>query len=151
MLGLEPRRLASSRIVSIFAAVLFVAGCEEEPVVPDDTPPDLSGSYTIVSFTSGFAPGDTLTPPAVSGSFTLEQTSVTGQEATGTLDLMVTIPDEATIENEGVYRNRFDGTWEQEFSTGFQALGTYTLQGNILTVLVTEPALAVSTTVWRRQ
>ena len=155
MLGLEPRRLASFKVVSIFAALLLVAGCEEEPVEPDDTPPDLTGSYTLVSFTSTFTAGDTLTPPAASGSFTLQQQSVLGQEASGTLDLMITFPSDTgpgtTIENEGVYTNRFDGTWEQEFSTGFQALGTYTLQGSILTVLVTEPELAVSTTVWRKQ
>ena len=155
MLGFEPGRLASSMIVSIFAAVLLAAGCEEEPVEPDETPPDLTGEYTLVSFTSTFTAGETLVPPAASGSFTLQQTGVLGQEATGTLDLTITFPDESgpgtTIENEGVYTNRFDDTWEQEFSTGFQALGTYTLQGNVLTVLVTEPAQFLSTTVWRKQ
>ena len=155
MLGLEPRRFASSVIMSTFAAVLLVAGCEEEPVEPDETPPDLTGSYTLVSFTSTFTAGETLVPPAASGSFTLQQQSVLGQEASGTLDLMITFPSDTgpgtTIDVEGVYTNRFDGTWEQEFSTGFQALGTYTLQGSILTVLVTEPAQFVSTTVWRRQ
>ncbi len=149
-MGFEPGRIASRFLVSFLGAALLVTGCGEEPVEPDDTPPDLTGSYTIVSFTSGVSPGDTLTPPAVSGSFSLVQTGVVGQEATGTLDLMITIPDQAEFDNEGVYKNRFDGTWEQEFDTGFQALGTYTLEGNTLTVVVTEPPLAVSTTVWRR-
>ncbi len=142
-------------VVSAFAAVLLVVACEEEPVEPDDTPPDLTGSYTLVSFTSTFTLGDTLTPPAADGSFALAQTSVVGQEAMGTLDLFIMFPSETgpgtTLENEGVYTNRFDGTWEQEFTTGFQSLGTYTLQNNILTVVVTEPELAVSTTVWRKQ
>ncbi len=155
MLCLEPRRFASSVIMSTFAAVLLVAGCEEEPVEPDETPPDLTGSYTLVSFTSTFTAGETLVPPAASGSFALQQTGVVGQEATGTLDLMITFPSDTgpgtTLDNEGVYTNRFDGTWEQEFTTGFQALGTYALQGNVLTVVVTEPELAVSTTVWRKQ
>jgi len=142
--------MASRSLVSFLGAALVFAGCGDEPVEPDETPPDLTGSYTIVSFTSGVSPGDTLTPPAVSGSFSLVQTGVVGQEATGTLDLMITIPDQAEFDNEGVYKNRFDGTWEQEFDTGFQALGTYTLDGNTLTVVVTEPPLAVSTTVWRR-
>lgn len=149
-MGFEPGRIASRSLVSFLGAALVVAGCGDEPVEPDETPPDLTGSYTIVSFTSGVSPGDTLTPPAVSGSFSLVQTGVVGQEATGTLDLMITIPDQAEFDNEGVYKNRFDGTWEQEFDTGFQALGTYTLEGNTLTVVVTEPPLAVSTTVWRR-
>jgi len=145
----------SRMAVSTFAAVLLVVACEEEPIEPDDTPPDLSGSYTLVSFTSTFTMGDTLTPPAADGSFTLAQTSVVGQEAMGTLDLFIMFPSETgpgtTLENVGVYTNRFDGTWEQEFNTGFQALGTYTLQNNILSVVVTEPELAVSTTVWRRR
>ena len=133
---------------TVTAAVL-VAGCGEEPVEPDDTPPDLTGSYTLVSFYVPAA-GDTLTPPAVSGSFKLEQNSVVGQEASGTMDtLSITFPG-GSQNARGVYTNRFDGSWEQEFATGFQALGTYTVQGNTLTVVVTEPALAVSTTVWRK-
>ena len=155
MLGIEPKRLASGAVVSAFAAVLLVAACEDEPVEPDDTPPDLTGSYTLVSFTSTFTAGDTITPPAAEGSFSLAQTAVVGQEASGTLDLMIRFPDESgpgtTLEMVGVYRNRFDGTWEQESTEGFQATGTYTLVGNTLSVEVTEPAVAVSYTVWRKQ
>ena len=155
MLVCDAGRIDFRMVATVFTAVLLAAACGEEPVEPDETPPDLSGSYTLVSFTSTFTAGDTLTPPAADGSFTLVQTSVLEQEAMGTLDLFIMFPDESgpgtTLENEGVYTNRFDGSWEQEFSTGFQALGTYTLQNNILTVVVTEPALAVSTTVWRRQ
>ena len=118
---------------------------------PDETPPDLTGSYTLVSFYVPLA-GDTLTPPAAGGSFLLEQSGVVGQEATGAIDTMSIAFPGGSIDARGVYRNRFDGSWEQEFTTtGFQALGTYTLQGDILTVVVTEPALAVSTTVWRRR
>ena len=142
-------------IVSIFAAVLLAAGCGEEPVEPDETPPDLTGEYTLVSFTATFTAGETLVPPAASGSFALQQTGVVGQEATGTLDLTITFPDESgpgtTIEFEGLYRNRFDGTWEQESTGGLQAKGTYTLQANILTVDVTEPEVFLSNTVWRKQ
>lgn len=155
MLVPDAGRMDLRLAATVFTAILLAAGCGEEPIEPDDTPPDLSGSYTLVSFTSTFTAGDTLTPPAAEGSFTLEQTSVVGQEATGTLDLEIMFPSETgpgtTLENEGVYTNRFDGTWEQEFTTGFQVLGTYTLQNDILTVVVTEPELAVSTTVWRRQ
>ena len=148
MLGIGAGRVASRMVVSTLAALLVVA-CEEEPVEPDDTPPDLSGSYTLVSFYVPLA-GDTLTPPAASGSFLLEQTGVVGQEAMGTIDTMSIVFPGGSIDANGVYRNRFDGIWEQEFNTGFQSLGTYTLQNNILTVVVTEPELAVSTTVWRR-
>lgn len=155
MWGNEPKRPGWTLVASFCASVLLLAGCGEDPIVPDDTPPDLTGSYTLVSFTSTFTAGDTLTPPAASGSFTLVQTEVVGQEASGTMDLTITFPSETgpgtTIEYEGVYRNRFDGTWEQEATTGFQALGTYTLQGNTLSVVVTEPEVALSTTVWRKQ
>lgn len=139
-------------VASAMAAVLLAAACGDEPIEPDDTPPDLSGSYTLVSIYIPLA-GDTLTPPAVSGTFLLEQTGVAGQEATGTLDTISVSLPVGGIDARGLYRNRFDGTWEQEFTTGteLQALGTYTLQGNILTVVVTEPELAVSTTVWRKQ
>jgi len=153
--GIEPKRLASRMVASAFAAVLLAVACYDEPVEPDETPPDLSGSYTLVSFTSTFTAGDTITPPAAEGSFTLVQTAVVGQEASGTLDLMSTFPDESgpgtTLEMVGGYRNRFDGTGEQESTEGFQATGTYTLVGNTLSVEVTEPALAVSYTVWRKQ
>lgn len=155
MLGIEPKRLASRVVVAAFAAVVPVAACDDEPVEPDDTPPDLTGSYTLVSFTSTFTGGDTITPPAAEGAFTLVQTEVVGREASGTLDLRITFPDESgpgtTLEMVGIYRNRFDGSWEQESSEAFQATGTYTLEGNILSVEVTEPALAVSYTVWRKQ
>ena len=133
---------------AVTAAVLM-AGCGEEPIEPDETPPDLSGSYSLVSFYVPLA-GDTLKPPDVSGSFWLDQTSVVGQEAMGTLDtLSITFPG-GSQNGKGMYTNRFDGSWEQELTTGFQVLGTYTLQGNTLTVVVTEPELAVSTTVWRK-
>ena len=141
-------RMASRAAVCVLGAALAAAGCGGKPIEPDETPPDLTGDYTIVSFTSGLVPGDTLSPPEVSGDFSLVQTAVQGQEASGTLDLSITVPT-GTIAYQGTYRNRFDGSWEQE-SPQIQARGTYTLENNVLTVVVTEPPLAVSTTVWRR-
>ena len=83
----------------------------------------------------------------------MQQTSVTGLEASGTTTLSIMLPDglggTATIEDQGTYVNRLDWTWEQA-GTQVQGLGTYTLQGPLLTVEVTEPALNVSTTVWRK-
>ena len=67
--------------------------------------------------------------------------------------ISVTLPDglggTTTLEDQGTYFNRLDGTWEQA-GLLLQGLGTYTVQGAILTVEVTEPALNVSTTVWRK-
>lgn len=153
MSGSDLQRLGWSVVASVFTAVLLI-GCDD-PVEPGETPPDLTGSYTLVSFTSTFTAGDTLTPPAADGSFSLVQTDVEGQEASGTLDLFIEFPSETgpgtTLEFEGVYRNRFDGTWEQESEDGLQASGNYTLEGDILSVTVTEPEIFVSSTVWRKQ
>lgn len=149
---LQSGRIASRLVVATLGAALLAAACGDEPIVPDDTPPDLTGSYTIVSFWSALSPeGDTLTPPAVSGSFVLRQTQVVGQEASGTLDTLDIAFPGGSLGGKGVYRNRFDGSWEQEFSEGLQFVGNYTLEGRILTVAVTEPPLGVSTTVWRRE
>lgn len=137
------------------AILLALAACGgEDPVEPEpERPPDLTGSYTLESLSAIVTGGQTLRPPDVSGSFSVRQTSVTGPEASGTTMLSITLPDglggTATIEDQGTYVNRLDGTWEQ---TGeqVQGLGAYTVQGAILTVEVTEPALNVSTTVWRK-
>ncbi len=135
----------------------FVAGgCGEgeDPVEPDNSPPDLTGTYTLRSLSSILTAGETLIPPAVSGTFTLEQLSVVGTEASGTMSVEVVIPDGEggmqPISDEGTFTVRSDGTWEQAGQL-LQGKGTYELMGNTLTVVVTEPAFSVSTTVWQRQ
>ena len=142
-----------------FPILLVLLGCAacggEDPVEPEpERPPDLTGSYTLESLSSVIVTGgQTLTPPDVAGTFTAQQTSVTGGEASGTTVFNLILPDglggTAPIDDQGTYVNRVDGTWEQA-GLLLQGLGTYTLQSGILTVVVTEPALNVSTTVWRR-
>ena len=131
----------------------LVAGCgggdtmDPEPP-PAAGPPDLSGTYSLVSVTQG---GPTLSPPAATGTFMLSQTSSSGDTASGTLNYSVSIPAFGVmLEDQGTFTIRTDGSWEQSGTMG-QALGTYTLAGNVLTVMVTEPLPAVSTTVWQRQ
>lgn len=149
-------------IVTLMAVVSFVPGCgDEEVVVPDPMPPDLTGTYTIQSFASALDPETTLVPPEVSGSFTVQQATVVGGEATGTFTSDLTLPvpggNIARFEGTGTYTNRLDGTWEQEFLTGPlvqlspQQTGQYTFENSVLTVVVEQPALSASTTVWRRQ
>lgn len=145
------------KALSSLLLIFFVAACGggEDPVEPEpERPPDLSGNYTLQSLASPILTlGVALTPPAVSGSFAVQQMSVTGPEATGTVMISVTIPDgqggTTTIEDEGPYTNRLDGTWEQN-GVLLQGKGTYTLQGSVLTVEVSEPALSVATTVWQK-
>ena len=134
-------RIASRLVVASLGAALLVAGCEEE------SPPDLTGSYTIVSYTSRYSDGNTLTPPAVSGTLMLQQTQVVAEEASGTVAFSITIPDWPPLVFQGVYRNRIDGSWGQESSIGGPSTGFYKLENNILTV---RTFFAVSTMVWRR-
>ena len=151
-------RFERGLLASLLAGVLLVAGCGgDDPMEPEpeSAPPDLSGSYTLQSFSSAVVTGgNALTSPVVSGMFTLEQTSVAGEEASGTMALTISVPDDAggtfTIEDQGTYKNRMDGQWEQAGDLQ-QAKGTYELEGNTLTLTVTEPVLAISNTVWRRQ
>ncbi|WP_419165988.1 hypothetical protein [Candidatus Palauibacter sp.] len=151
------------RLFMLFVPVVvatLVAGCGggDDPMEPEppavEPPPNLTGSYALVSLSSVLSGGLTLTPPLVSGTFSLTQTSVSGDEATGNLSLTLMYPDGAggtsTIMDEGTFVIRTDGSWEQTGNLQ-QGRGTYSLAGNVLTVMVTEPPAAVSTTVWQRQ
>ena len=147
---------AFRRLWLLLALPALAAGCDgdEAPMEPDNSPPNLSGTYTLVSINAIVTGGVTATPPDVSGTFTLTQTAVAGQEATGTLSMSLTLPDglggTADLVDEGTYISRTDGTWEQ-MGALVQAKGTYALVGNMLTVEATEPAINASTTVWRRE
>ncbi len=154
-------RSRSGSLIVALAGVALVWSCAEEAIIPPDpTPPDLTGTYTIESFTSALDAETTLVPPEVAGSFTVQQTAVGGGEATGTFTTDLKLPFSGNIielPGSGTYTNRLDGTWEQEFLTGPlvqlspQQTGTYTFEISILTVVVEQPALSASTTVWRRQ
>lgn len=155
-------RSRSGSLIAALSGVALVWNCAEEEIMPPDpTPPNLTGTYTIESFTSALDPETTLVPPEVSGSFTVQQATVAGGEATGTFTSDLTLPvpggNIARFEGTGTYANRLDGTWEQEFLTGPlvqlspQQTGMYTFESSILTVVVEQPALSASTTVWRRQ
>ena len=142
--------------VPLIVATL-VAGCgggddtmdPEPPAV--QPPPNLSGTYDLETLTGALSGGLTVGPPAVTGTFTLSQTSVSGDTATGSLALSIVAPSFSLMyEDQGTFAVRSNGSWEQTGETG-QALGTFTLAGNVLTVIVTEPPAAVSTTVWRRR
>ena len=148
-------RFRSAPIFRFLVALPALAGCGGEAAVEPDPerPPDLSGSYTLESLSAIVTGGQTLSPPDVSGSFSVRQTSVVGAEASGTTTVSVTLPDgqggTATFDDEGTYVNRFDGTWEQA-GLLLQGIGTYTIRNNVLTVEVLEPAINVSTSIWRR-
>ncbi|MDE2764155.1 MAG: hypothetical protein OXQ94_12595 [Gemmatimonadota bacterium] len=134
-------------VVPALVAMFLAVGCEEDPV-KTEPPPDLTGTYDLLSLQ--YPNNPPVGPPVATGTFSVEQTSVEGQEATGTFAMDVTIstpPLELT--DKGSYSNRFDGTWEQ--SGALQTKGTYTFSNDTLAVVVTEPPLAVSTTIWKRR
>ena len=136
-------------VLAAFAAV----GCsdDDDPMGPSGGPPNISGDYLLVSFTQGDV---TITPPVAQGSLLLDETSRTDTEATGDIDLGITVPDgmggTTNIAGTGTYTINVDGSWTQDL-TSLQATGTVTLVGNTLTVEVTDPPTAVSTSVWQRQ
>ena len=90
----------------------------------------------------------------MSGTLVLSQSPATGREAVGTFSLDVTVPDSEggsdQQADQGTYTVRTDGTWEQRGNL-FQGTGTFTLEGSVLTVMVDQPILSVSQSVWRRQ
>ncbi len=143
------RRAVATAVVA--GAFLFPGCGDDEPAGPGGgPPPDLSGMYTLQSFTQA---GVTLTPPAVMGTFSLTETSSSGTEASGTFDVDITVPDGQGGQNQiidtGTYTVRSNGTFEQNGGVQ-QTIGSYTLVGNVLTVTVTDPPAAASVTVWQR-
>ncbi len=145
----DPRRhRVLPAAIPAMMAMFLAAGCEEDPPPPEETPPDLTGTYELVSLKQGSFPP--VGPPDANGTFTVRQTSVMGQEASGTVVLKITIvTPPVEIDADGTYKNRHDGSWEQE-AGDLQTKGSYTLANDTLTVIVTEPPSAVSTTIWKR-
>lgn len=144
------------RLCAVLVGALALACGDDDPADPaDEGPIDISGTYALESFSSAaLTGGATLTAPVVSGTLTLAQSPATGQEATGTFSLQVTVPDgqggTQPVADQGTYTIRSDGSWEQRGALQ-QGTGTVTLEGAVLTVTVAQPALSVSQSVWRRQ
>ena len=146
---------------ALVAGTGVVTACGgDDPMPPDDDlAPNLDGTYDLAEFTSALVTGGlTLAPPQVSGMFTLRQPAPTGPEATGTFELSITVPDgmggNQSIEGQGDFTVRSDGSWEQDgvvAGAPYQGTGTYTFRNGTFTVVVTEPPLSVSTTVWQRR
>lgn len=152
---LEMSSDAASRLLPLLACAVLAAGCGGEEVVePDNAPPDLTGTYSLVSINALVTGGQVMMPPDVTGTFSLQQSPPVGDQASGTMTMDVTIPDglggTTDIVDTGTFTVWTDGAWEQ-MGNLVQARGTYTFVNNVLTVEVTEPAINVSTTVWQRQ
>lgn len=130
-------------IVPLAAALALACGNGVDP--PEEMPPDLSGTYGVLSLTRG---SFTFEPPNLSGTFVLKQDSVAGSQAMGSLTLQVQVQTpELELQDMGTYTNSLNGSWTQAGESG-SASGTYTFENDTLTVTVTEPPAAASTSVW---
>lgn len=128
-----------SNLSALVVAVVLIGGCGDDETTAPTV--DLSGTYELVSAT--FA-GQTVTPPIATGTAILTAT-------TYDIDITVTIPTQQpiVISDEGTYSTS-GNTWTQESSTtGGQAVGSFTLVGDVLTVDSVLAGMQVRA-VWRR-
>lgn len=134
-------------------ATLFVAGCgdDDNGTGPGNgAPPDLSGTYSLVSIEGGLTGGVPVGPnEGVTGTFTLQQTTSQGTTAAGTFTVSLVLPA-GPFQDQGSYSVDSDGSWEQLGGVQ-QGSGTYSVVGSTLTVVVTDPAISASTSVWQKQ
>ena len=115
------------------------------PPPPPPPPPDLTGTYFLESLVGTSTGGTRLTRPTVSGTLELVQETPTGDSATGSYDVNITTPA-LTITDEGTFTVRPDGSWRQTGEVSGE--GTYAISGDTLTLAITEPRTAASTSVW---
>lgn len=127
-------------------AAALAAGCGNGMPPPEELPPDLSGTYDVLSVTQG---SFTFEPPNATGTFVLKQDSVAGSQAMGsmTFQLQVQTP-EIELQDMGTYTNSLDSSWTQRGQQGGSRSGTYTFENDTLVVIVNDPPAAASTSVW---
>ena len=146
------RRLFAGSLPALLVALLaMTAGCSDDDGNGGTNPPpdtDLSGTYTLVSVQQG-GPDALECGPSLgcTGTLTLTATRYT-------LDLTTPDPDNPfadpiTIEDTGTYTTS-GNEWTQTSDGNLpQSVGTYTLQGNTLTVAATSAGILV-TSVWNK-
>lgn len=145
-----------SILVPLLAVTLFAGNCDDEGPTTVVPPPDLTGTYDLASIVGALLTGGVeLTPtsvPPATGTMTVTQTSSSGSVATGTYQIDLLIAGNPTGDAGTYTIDTSNGSWSQDSSTqGFQSVGTFTLSGSRLTVVVATPAAAASTSVWDRQ
>ena len=112
---------------------------------PPPPPPDLTGTYLLESLVGTSTGGTLLARPTVSGTLELTQEAPAGDAATGSYEVDITTPA-LTITDEGTFTVRADGSWRQTGQVSGE--GMYAISGDTLTLAITEPETAASTTVW---
>jgi len=122
-----------------------VEGLAKITVLPPPPPPDLTGTYFLESLVGTSTDGTLLTRPTVSGTLELTQEAPSTDSAMGSYEVDITTPA-LTIADEGTFTVRTDGSWQQAGQVSGE--GTYAISGDTLTLAITEPETAASTTVW---
>ena len=122
-----------------------VEGTAEVTVLPPPPPPDLTGTYFLESLVGTSTGGARLTRPTVSGTLELTQEAPSADSAMGSYKVDITTPA-LTITDEGTFTVQTDGSWRQTGQVSGE--GTYAISGDTLTLAITEPETAASTTVW---
>ena len=130
---------------TITAASGGAQGTVQISVESPQPPPDLTGYYGLASIVGAATGGVELTWPTVSGTLELNQQATSDTSATGRYSVTVTTPV-TNIADQGTYTVRGDGRWEQTGQVGGE--GSYTVSGDTLTIIISEPLTASSTTVW---
>lgn len=132
---MRPRSIRSAVLASFAAAaVAIAAACSSSPTAPLPKV-DLTGSYSLLSFAFGTAPE-----------------SATGTLVTDTVKykLDLTLNDTLTLVDSGTYVARGDSIAEHS-STGLpDAVGTFKISGDSLTIDASEAGQRV-VTVWQKQ
>ena len=127
------------------AAAAQVEGLAKITVLPLPPPPDLTGTYFLESLVGTSTDGTLLTRPTVSGTLELTQEAPSADSAMGSYEVDITTPA-LTITDEGSFTVHTDGSWRQTGQVSGE--GTYAISGDTLTLAITEPETAASTTVW---
>ncbi len=130
------------------AAAAGVEGTAEITVLPPPPPPpppDLTGTYFLESLVGTSTGGTLLIRPTVSGTLELTQEAPSGDSAMGSYEVNITTPT-LTITDDGTFTVRTDGSWRQTGEVSGD--GTYAISGDTLTLAITEPRTAASTSVW---
>lgn len=138
------RHIIPILFIHAFTAALLMSGCSDNYEQPTQAPSvDLTGTYQLVSIIFGAPPA--LEPPVAVGSLVLTSTDYDLQ-----ITLSVTVPGiPDTIIDRGTYKAS-GNTWTQESSlTPTQSTGTFSQQGDTLSVSVTTGGLKIDS-VWRK-
>lgn len=139
---MRPRWGVQGFLLLILPLVVGVVGScdgDDDPGVTAPTPADLAGTYDLASIE--FPPNPAVEPPIATGTLRLTER---------TYEVTINVQGQEPIEDNGTFQISEDGTWSQSSAvTKVQSTGTFTFDGNQLSVEVIQPAPV--NTVWDKR